>query len=317
MSAANAQERPLRPGLPTQYTLDRDLLEFYTDRRARGLAARTLKWYEQSLTIFREFLRTTGIARTEDVNASTVRAFVLFLQERGHSPGGVRNIWGAVKSFLTWYKDEYAPDWPHPMARVKAPKVPEVRLDPIPLADVKAMLDTCKGKGFTDTRDAALILALLDTAARASEFLAVNLNDVDLVEGVIMLRQTKGKCIRAVFLGQQARRAISRYLRKRGDLASDAPLWITNEGHRLKASGLRQILRRRGKQAGLSHEWGAHAFRRAACLALLRNGADVFTVQALAGHQDLATTRHYLKMLTEDLQAEHAAHSPADRLLGR
>ena len=215
MSATPQIERTLRLKLLTQYTLDRDLLEFHTDRRARGLAPHTLLWYERSLAPFREFLRTQNIERTEDIAPSTLRAFVLHLQGRGHSPGGVKNVWGAVKAFLNWYKAEYAPGWPNPIDRAKTPKVPEVRLDPIPLPDVKAMLYTCRGKDFTSARDAALLLALLDTGARAGEFLAVNLGDVNLAEGVMMLTETKGKRIRAAFLGQQARRALLRYLRQR------------------------------------------------------------------------------------------------------
>ncbi len=58
---------------------------------------------------------------------------------------------------------------------------------------------------------------------------------------------------------------------------------------------------------------GAHAFRRAFCLAMLRGGADVFAVQKLAGHADLATTRRYLKQVQDDLQAAHKKAAPVDR----
>jgi integrase/recombinase XerD len=221
-----------------------------------------------------------------------------------------------LKTFYRWLLAEGDIE-ANPMLRLKAPRVPEQALDPVPPDTVRAMLDTCD-KGLLGLRDRALLLALCDTGARANELLSVNLADVDLASGAILLRVTKAKRPRVVFLGKRARKAALAYLRaspRKGQSGAASPLWLTDEGSRLTYWGLRQVLRRRALKAGVKAP-SAHAFRRLFCLQSLRDGMNVLAVQALAGHADLSTTRRYVKWALSDLAEQHAAHSPGDKLLG-
>jgi len=61
------------------------------------------------------------------------------------------------------------------------------------------------------------MLGLLDTGARAKEFLNINLEDVDMATGAVMIRQGKGRKPRMVFLERKTIRAIRGYLRYRHD----------------------------------------------------------------------------------------------------
>ncbi|MHB0858016.1 MAG: tyrosine-type recombinase/integrase [Anaerolineae bacterium] len=290
-------------------TLRQDMGVFLTDCRSRNLAPRTLAIYTHQLDAFLAWAGNTG---TDALTAQHLRQYMLHLQEEGHNPGGQHQAFRVLRTFFRWLAAEGLLD-ANPMERLKPPRMREEPLPPVPLADVAAMLATCKGRNLLDLRDSALLLTLLDSAARASELLAVNVEDVDMTTGALILRLTKNGKQRVTFLGTRSRKALWRYLRYRKAEAAE-PLFASDAGGRLSYAGLRQVLRRRAERAGV-REPGAHAFRRAACLALLRNGADVFTVQALAGHADLATTRRYLQLVTEDLRVQHAAHSPADRML--
>jgi hypothetical protein len=49
-----------------------------------------------------------SVTSLADVTPSHLRRFIVHLQERGHNPGGVKNIYGAVKALLNWYADEDA-----------------------------------------------------------------------------------------------------------------------------------------------------------------------------------------------------------------
>ncbi len=197
------------------------------------------------------------------------------------------------------------------MRRLKPPRVPEKTLDPVPLEHVQALLKTCEGKRLTDLRDTALILALVDTGARANELLSVNLADVDPSSGTVFLRETKGKRPRAVFLGKRALRALLRYLKARG--GTEGALWLSEDGTRLTYWGLRQILRRRAKKAGVPAP-SPHAFRRLFALQSLRSGLDVISLQRLLGHRDLSVIQRYLKQTIDDLREAHNRHSPGDLL---
>jgi integrase/recombinase XerD len=187
-------------------------------------------------------------------------------------------------------------------------------LEPIPLQDLKAMLATCGRKRFTDNRDRALLLALLDTGRRAMEFLSLNLGDVDLAVGAVAVRHGKGGKHRVTFLGTRSKRALRRYLRHRPHRSEDEPLWVTVRNSRLAYSGLRSIMRRRAKLAGVATP-SLHSFRRAFALTSLRNGVDVFSLQRLMGHADLTMLRRYLRQTSADLRAAHRKAGPVDRSL--
>ena len=151
--APSANDQPaLR--LLSRDPLTRELGEFLLDRRARNLTPKTLRWYEQALGILAAFLRERGIDATEGVTAGVLRRFLVHLQEHGHNPGGVRNIYGAVKAFLRWYGDELAPaDWPNPLRKVQTPRTPQIQMPPVPIGDLRAMLGTCQRRTFTGDRD--------------------------------------------------------------------------------------------------------------------------------------------------------------------
>jgi integrase/recombinase XerD len=81
--------------------------------------------------------------------------------------------------------------------------------EPIQIEDIHQLLKTCK-RNYSGARDQSMILGLLDTGARAKEFLNINQEDVDLATGAVMIRQGKGRKPRMVFLGRKTIRAIRR-----------------------------------------------------------------------------------------------------------
>ena len=206
------KDQPSRPFLVSKNHLSRDLQEFRIDRQARNLTPKTIGWYEQSLGVFSDFLRSRSIETGQGVTPSVLRRFLLYLKERRHNPGGVRNIYGAAKAFLNWYADENVPpNWTNPIRKAHPPKRPEEPLEPVPLKNLKVMLATCKSKTLTSDRDQAILLALLDSGCRASEFLSLNVGDVNLYTGAVLVRKGKGRMFCTTFLGAKSRRALMRF----------------------------------------------------------------------------------------------------------
>ena len=294
--------------------LARDVSGFLLDRRAHGFSPKTVKFYESELRLFADYLKTQGVHETEAITPTHLRAYLLHLVER-RNPGGVHCSYRAIKTFLRWYEAEYEPDgWTNPIRKVTAPKLAQEVLQPVDAADVKAMLNTCKRRTFTGDRDRAILLGLLDSGLRASEFVALNLEDLSLDTGAVVVRRGKGGKFRTAFLGNKARRAVLDYLRHRNQGDPADPLWVTRGGERLTYWGLRQILRRRAERAGVPTP-SAHDFRRGFALSSLRNGIDLISLQRLMGHSGLTVINRYLAQTEGDLQAAHAKTSPVDRML--
>lgn len=153
---------------------------------------------------------------------------------------------------------------------------------------------------------------MLDTGCRAQEFVDLDLEDVNVVSGEVHIKHGKGDKSRVVFLGQKAKRALKVYLYQRSD--PNPALWINDEQNRLSYSGLRQIIRRRAKRAGVK-EPALHSFRRAFAINMLRSGVDIYSLRQLMGHADIQVLQRYLKLEPSDLAAAHQRGSPVDKSL--
>lgn len=283
---------------------------FLVDRRAKNLSPYTVKFYRVELSLFLSYCEGQVITTVAHLTPDVLRRYLLYLEDTGRNAGGVNSGYRALRAFLLWLEDELDLEgWRNPIHKVKPPKVPDEPIEPVELSTVQKLIDACKGSTFTAVRDRALFYFLLDTGARAAELCALNLADVDQVNGAVLIRQGKGRKPRNVRLGQKARRAFRQYARI---LAGSNPAaWLTDEGERLTYWGLNQVIKRRASLAGVGKP-GLHDFRRAFAINFLRNGGDIYSLQELMGHADLQVLRRYLKQTDQDLQAAHAKASPVD-----
>ena len=174
------------------------------------------------------------------------------------------------------------------------------------------MIITCNKGTFIGDRDKAILLSLLDTGARSQEFLDINLTDINMITGKILIRQGKGRKPRTVYIGSKSRKAVKKYLKDRRD--NHPAFLITNNSERLSYDGLRAVITRRSKLAGIKPP-SLHSFRRAFAINMLRAGVDIYSIQALLGHKSLSVLQRYLKITTEDARLAHRLASPVDNNL--
>lgn len=286
---------------------------FLTDCHIRRLSPRSIDFYRDKLARFIAYCEAQSAASLEQVDTALLRRFFLYLEENGNNPGGRHAYFRTLRAFFRWLEVEYD-GYTSPLRKLKPPKVDVPPIEGATAAEIQALLTTCD-KSFSGIRDRAIILTLLDTGVRVSELLALNWSDIDLTGGTVIVRKGKGGKFRTVFAGRLARQALRQYARSRTD--DNPAVFVTIHGERLTYNGLREILRRRARQAGLSGVPSPHDFRRACALTLLRNGADVISVSRLLGHASLEVTKRYLAQTESDLERVHHQHSPADHLKNR
>ncbi len=296
-----------------QNDLQRQIREFLIDREASGLSPRSLQFYGDELRHFTVFLGDQAPVDASQITAEQLRRYFVALAEH-RNKGGVHAAYRAIRAFMRWFEREYQPaNWQSPLRNLQVRRPQPKPLPPVPLTDVKSLLATCQRRTFVGDRDYALILCLLDTGCRVSEFLALNIGDIDMQRGAIYVTG-KGDKRRVVFLGAKSRRELARYLRHRPQAKSGDPLWVTRAGKRLGKGGLTEILRRRSLLAGVPLR-RPHSYRRAFALLAKRGGADLLSIQQLLGHSDLRVTRLYIGAQEEDLREEHRKGGPVDRWL--
>ena len=271
-------------------------------KRTEGLTPGTLHYYDEKLSKLLEY----GDVPFEEITVDDLRRFFIDVIDK-HNAGGYMTIYRSVRALFNWYDFvQIEPTgWRNPMHWIKPMKMDDEPLEPATLEDIRALLKVC-GK-----RDAGIVYVLADTGVRSNELLRMNVSDYNPINNEIIIRQSKSRRPRTVFLHPKSSKAIREYLRTRKD--NEPPLWLTEINTRLTYDGLRAVITRRAEDAGIA-PIPLHAFRRFAFLQMLKSGIDIVSLSKLAGWSSLSVAQRYLRQSNEDVRLIHRLHSPVDNL---
>ena len=164
-----------------------------------------------------------------------------------------------------------------------------------------------------DAREQALVSLAYGCGLRAGEIEALDVADMQLGEGLVIVRSGKGGRRRAVPMGEGVARDVTAYLR--GDRTwwtsfgesraqtqpslSTTALLVNDHGRWMRTYTLNKVLRALGERAGLADEDGCekcvtcHVLRHAIATHLLERGMATELVRQFLGHAHLATTQVY------------------------
>ncbi len=160
-------------------------------------------------------------------------------------------------------------------------------------------------------RDLAILETMYSTGVRVSELVGLNVEDVELEEGVARVRG-KGKRERYAPLGSFAVGAIEHWLESRGGGVLDRkdPVFVNRLGTRLSTRSVGRMLEKHLAQAGLDSRTTPHTLRHSFATHLLDRGADIRSVQELLGHRSLVTTQIYTHLTTATLRKAYEKAHP-------
>jgi site-specific recombinase XerD len=155
-------------------------------------------------------------------------------------------------------------------------------------------------------RDKAILETLFSTGLRVSELAGLTKDQVNLKNEEFTVRGKGGK-LRVVFLSNQARYWLKLYLAKRSSM--DPHLFVSHDraGKSREEGGLtprsiQRLVERYAKAAGITKPITPHTLRHTFATDLLRNGADIRSVQSLLGHASITTTQIYTHITDERLK---------------
>ena len=287
---------------------------------------RTIKDYGASVRKLAVFLREQGMpADIEDVGPEHIRAFLLSEREQT-SAASAQKHYRNLHVYFRWIEAEGEREAPNPMARVEKPAVPEVVKPFFTEAEITALLRTCSGQDFESRRDTAIMRILIDTGVRVSGLAGLRF-DVEDGEKTDVFLQTRRLRVTVnggdhwwVPIGRRTAAAIDRYLRSRArhPRASSPWLWLGvrsgTRGEHFTDTGIRQMLERRGEQAGVQ-DVHPHKFRHTFADKWLELGGNVDDLMNVAGWRSITMPLKYAK--GRGIARAAAAHdrlSPGDRI---
>jgi integrase/recombinase XerC len=281
--------------------VERAIDDFLRHLRERNSSSHTIKAYSGDLYNFASYIGPRGWKQIDHI---AIRGFLSHLYDKGLSKTSVARSLAALRSLYRWLAQEGVVEQ-NPAKLVSTPRLAK-RLPRVPtIEEMNSMLD---GKmpevaSFPE-RDRLMFELLYGCGIRNSELVGINLDDISLSNGAILIRG-KGKKERFVPFGGSALAALSVYLPWRLQLlqtlkktaSKGKPALLLNQrGGRLTTRSVGRIVKRIAVAKGLSPEVHPHTLRHAFGTHMLEEGADLRAIQELLGHERLATTQRYTQL---------------------
>jgi integrase/recombinase XerD len=201
-----------------------------------------------------------------------------------------------------------------PTAELVVPKASPLPRAVLSLTQARRLMNAPDPNTVLGRRDRAILELLYGTGIRLSECARLDLSDLDLSRGLLLVRDGKGRRDRYVPVTGRATVALDVYLREsRGELVkrAEAALFLSRQARRLSRVRLPRLVKEHGRRTRV--EISTHSLRHACATHLLRGGADIRHVQALLGHRQLESTAIYTRVEVQDLREVLRRCHPRER----
>jgi len=283
------------------------------------------------LDLFLKWCDTRGLSDPRDISKPVLERYqshIYHYRKKDGDPLSVhtqhRHL-ASVRLFFKWISQEnYIPH--NPASELILPKLgkrlPRNILNTEKVESILNGIDVSKNVGV---RNRAILETLYSTGMRRGELANLQVGDVDVHRGTVMIRDGKGAKDRVVPIGERALMWVEKYLTEVRyfdftdyDRRKEPLFTLFSSGRNKKQSSdksigaatlsdlCRKLLRKFDVNKG-----ACHIFRHTAATLMLENGADVRFIQELLGHEELSSTQIYTQVSIGKLKEVHTKTHPA------
>lgn len=300
--------------MPSQIQeLKRQYLEHLEVEKNRS--PKTLENYDRYL---KKFLKWAKIENPEQITDALVRNFRLHLNRLQNEKGetlsmSTQNYYLiALRNFLKFLAKRDILTLQ--AEKVEMGKIPQREVAFLENSELFRLIAAADGKTFKRLRDKAILELLFSTGLRVSELTSLDREKLNLKSHELSVRGKGGK-IRLVFVSDSATETLKQYLEKRKD--TDPALFVRDKKSlsrfgkketgdlRLTARSVQRIVKYYSTKAGIVKNVHPHTLRHSFATDLLKNGADIRSVQAMLGHASISTTQIYTHLTNPRLKEIH------------
>lgn len=289
----------------------------------KNLSQNTIKMYAYYLHDFLQWLKKyldREEIQIKDINVEVVKKYRVNLNRRANSKndGGLKRSTQntfliALRAFLRFLsvEEELEVMTPEKIILGKSEDTLPKVLNEEQLERLFQVQNLNKRSGV---RDRTILEVLFSTGLRVSELVSLDVDDINPESSEFSV-MGKGRKIRTVYLSDGARSWLKRYLATRQD--NFKPLFIRYSGKkmqekdfegeslRLSVRSVQRLVKKYITRAGISVDATPHTLRHSFATGLLKEGADIRSVQELLGHSNVSTTQIYTHVTNQQLKEAH------------
>ena len=270
----------------------------------RGLSDNSIKSYDYDLILFKKFLITNKINDTPlNCKPETIKNYLYKCFSDKKSISQARSI-SAIKSFFNYLIFEgYIKD--SPISNIESPKQEKKLPKVLTEEEIKKLINSIDLNHDFGQRNKTILEILYGTGIRVSELINLKLSNIFFKENIIKVIG-KGNKERFVPLGEIASNEMKIYINNRNRLKIDSKssdiLFLNRYGRGLTRSMIFKIISDASKRVGLDKKISPHTLRHSFATHLIKNGADLRTIQMILGHESITTTEIYTHLDTLHLE---------------
>jgi len=273
----------------------------------RNASDHTIINYTIDLGVFKTFL---GDRQIETIDHLALRRFLAELRAKNYAKRTIARKLASLRSLFRFlFREGYIKK--NPITAISTPKLDRKLPVFLDVAKIERLLQSPSESDEAGVRDRALLETLYSTGIRVSELVGLDIDDVDIISGVVKVLG-KGSKERVVPIGEPALNAIRKYLDTRaGSRVKDKDaVFLNNHGKRLTDRSVRRVIDKHIRACSMTEKISPHSLRHSFATHLLDRGADLRSVQELLGHANLSTTQIYTHVTMERLKSVYDKAHP-------
>ena len=269
----------------------------------RGLSMNSIESYEFDLIQFKNFIIENSINESpKKCSSSTVKRYLYKNFSNKKSRSQARSI-SALKSFFNYLLFE-GEIHSSPINDIESPKIENKLPEVLTEDEIRKLICSVNLDSEFGQRNKTIIEVLYGTGIRVSELTELKLSNIFFNENILKVTG-KGNKERFVPLGKIASIEIKKYLNDRNKLKINSKfsdiLFLNRYGRKLTRSMIFRVINDSSKNAKLEKKISPHTLRHSFATHLIRNGADLRTIQLILGHESITTTEIYTHLDTYHL----------------
>lgn len=274
-------------------------IETFSDylNNERKLSQNTLESYIRDVKAFCTYLEDRK-QPIYTVTKTIIISYLIFLQKEGKTTSTISRHLASLRCFFQFLvNNRYIEN--DPTLELESPKVEKKLPSVLTKKEVEKLLEQPEPSDVKGVRDKAMLELLYATGIRVTELISLNVEDIDLDNGLLTCNGINGKN-RTIPVGTYCLKYIKLFLNEyRAELnpkEDEKALFLNLHGGRMTRQGFWKIVKYYTQKANICKTITPHTLRHSFAVHLIENGADLQSLQEMLGHSDISTTQIYSKI---------------------